>query len=154
MPPIDIDRLITEFTPIANDAGCELLHVEFQGGRLKVFLEHPEGVTLKHCQTVSREISAQLDVVDWGPSRYVLEVSSPGLDRKLYKAQDYERFQGERVRVTWRDPVDRRKQTVIGQIDRYEPEGGGSIALSETENEKQYNIALKDIELARLEPEL
>jgi len=153
MKPTDIERLEREFRPITDEIGCELAHVEYDGRRLQVFLDHPDGVTLEHCQTASREISALLDVIDWGPGRYVLEVSSPGLDRKLHKPADYERFEGETVRVTWRDPEDRRKQTVVGLMSRFERSAGGAIHLEEVEGKKEHNIALKDIESARLEPQ-
>src|SRR4051795_4542952 len=80
---------IAEITPeieaVAQAAGCELVHAELKGGVLRLFVDKPEGVTLADCEHVSRQVSALLDVLDFGPGRYVLEVSSPGLDRQLFK---------------------------------------------------------------------
>src|SRR6185369_3709461 len=78
-----IAELQPELEAIAESAGCELVHVEIKGGVLRLFLDKPEGITLADCEHVSKLASAYLDVVDFGKSRYVLEVSSPGLDRQL-----------------------------------------------------------------------
>ena len=105
---------IAEITPeieaVAQAAGCELVHAELKGGVLRLFVDKPEGVTLADCEHVSKLASAWLDVVDFGKSRYLLEVSSPGLDRLLVKARDYARFVGRKVRVTIEDPETRRKK--------------------------------------------
>ena len=94
-------ELRSEFAAVAQQAGCELVHAEYRGGTLRVFLDRPEGVTLGDCATVSKELSAVLDVADFGKGHYTLEVSSPGLDRQLYTPADYERFCGRLVRVTY-----------------------------------------------------
>ena len=90
--------------------GVELVEAELRGGgkarTLKIVIDKPEGVTHEDCANVSREISAILDVEDavsGGP--YTLEVSSPGLDRKLLKTEDYVRFTGSRVKLMTREPV-------------------------------------------------
>ena len=79
---------------VAARSGCELLEIETRDRLLRLVVDRPEGVTIDDCQAVGRQISALLDVEDFGDSRYTLEVSSPGLDRKLYGPRDYERFQG------------------------------------------------------------
>ena len=61
------------------------------------------------CELVSQQVGTILDVEDLVPGRYTLEVSSPGVERKLLKPQDYERFQGRKARITLRDAVDGRK---------------------------------------------
>jgi hypothetical protein len=89
----------------------------------------PAGVTHGDCELVSQQVGTILDVEDVVPGgRYTLEVSSPGVERKLLKPQDYERFQGKKARITLRDRVDGRRNwegTLAGLDD-------GSIAL-ETE---------------------
>ena len=75
-----------EIERIAEASGCELWHAEVKGGVLRLYLDKPEGVTLSDCEHVSKLVSAYLDVVDFGKSRYVLEVSSPGLDRHRGRA--------------------------------------------------------------------
>ena len=146
--------LEAELAEVAASAGCELLECEFAGGVLRLTLDRPGGVTLDDCQSVSKQASALLDVADFGPGRYVLEVSSPGLDRKLYGAPDYERFKGSQVRVTWRDPKTGRKQTVAGELTGLLEEEGGQVALVDSETGEEIRILLKNIELARLVPEL
>src|SRR4028119_2256248 len=95
----------------AEGAGGERVHAEVKGGALRLFLDKPEGITLSDCEHVSKQVSAYLDVVDFGKSRYVLEVSSPGLDRQLYKARDYERFVGRKGRGTLDDPETGKRET-------------------------------------------
>jgi ribosome maturation factor RimP len=147
-------ELETELAEVAASAGCQLLECEFVGGVLRLTLDRPGGVTLDDCQTVSKQVSALLDVADFGPGKYVLEVSSPGLDRKLYGPRDYERFAGRQVRITWRDPETGRKQTVVGDLTGLLPEDGAEVALVDSATGEEIRILLKYIELARLEPEL
>jgi ribosome maturation factor RimP len=91
-----------------------------------LFVDKPEGVTLADCQLVSKQVSALLDVLDFGNSRYVLEVSSPGLDRQLYRLQDYERFAGRLARVTYEDPETGKKKTEVARLRGLRPADGGS----------------------------
>ena len=108
------DRLSSEvreeIQAAAASSGCELVHVELRGGQLQVILDRPEGVTISDCEQVAKKLSAVLDVLDFGSSAYTLEVSSPGLDRKLYGPRDYKRFSGHLARFTWSDP-ERGKRT-------------------------------------------
>src|SRR5947208_5186919 len=73
---------------------------------LRIFIDNPNGVTHEDCANLSREVSTILDVEDAVPGgAYVLEVSSPGLDRKLVRPADYVRFSGSKVRIATREPV-------------------------------------------------
>src|SRR5512140_625102 len=90
---------------VAASQGLEVVEVELRGGgkarMLRIFIDKPSGVTHEDCANVSREVSTILDVEDAvGNGPYVLEVSSPGLDRKLFRPTDFERFQGSRVKLT------------------------------------------------------
>src|SRR5688572_18720905 len=88
-------ELVAELEQIAAAAGCQLENAEWKGGVLRLVLDRPEGgVGLTDCEQVSKQVSALLDVVDFGKNRYTLEVSSPGLDRQLYRPRDYARFTG------------------------------------------------------------
>ena len=147
-------QLLAEFAAVAARHGCEVLQAERHGNVLRVTLDHPEGVTLAHCEDVSREISPLLDVADYGAGRYVLEVSSPGLDRPLLRSADYERFQGHLVRVTRRDPQSGRKATLIGKLVSYRPEDEGRIVVEASDTGEASEIRLTDVESARLEIEL
>jgi len=94
--------------------GYELSDLELKlGGKngvLRLFIDQPGGVTLDDCEKVSRAVSALLDVEDPLPGHYDLEVSSPGLDRKLTKIEHFQRFTGETVKVQMRFPVEGRRR--------------------------------------------
>jgi ribosome maturation factor RimP len=147
-------ELLSEFEAVALDSGCELEHIEFKGDTLRLTLDRPEGVTLDHCQTVSRQISSLLDVSDFGNRRYLLEVSSPGLDRELRKPEDFERFRGSLIRVTWKEPEMANKKTIVARLENYRSDPDTSIEIVEAATQQRYTIYFKNIELVRLEPEL
>ncbi len=115
-----------ELAEIAAAQGCELLQVEFQAGTLRLILDREEGVRLEDCETVSKLASALLDVRNFGPGRYTLEVSSPGLDRQLYGPRDFARFVGRRVRVRFVDPATGKRATVVGRLAGVRRSGGRS----------------------------
>jgi ribosome maturation factor RimP len=147
-------ELMTEIAQIAESVGCELVNARFRGGVLQLILDHSEGVTLEHCQAVSKQTSAMLDVADWGPGRYTLEVTSPGLDRELVRPEDFRRFARSRIRVTWL-PSDG-KRTIVGTLEAAPAEdadGPGEIEVR-VSPEESYIIPLQSIQVARLEPEL
>lgn len=93
----------------ALERGLELVHVEFAGGArapiVRVFIDKPGGVTHEDCSEVSRHLGTVLDVEDFIPDTYTLEVSSPGLERGLYKLADYERFAGHLAKVKTRGAI-------------------------------------------------
>ena len=92
----------------------ELVHVEFLGnGRrptLRIYIDKPGGVNLTDCQKVSQHVSLLLDVEDFIPYHYVLEVSSPGLERPLFKEHDFQRFKGREARVMTVEEVESRRK--------------------------------------------
>ena len=106
-------ELVNLLEPTIEQLGYELSDLELNlGGRdvvVRVFIDKPDGVDLSDCEMVSRQLSAVLDVEDALPGHYTLEVSSPGLDRKLTKPAHFQRFTGETVRVKLRFPVDGRR---------------------------------------------
>lgn len=99
---------------VAQYEGLEVVEVEWRGsgrGLLRIFVDKPGGVLLDDCAEVSRQVSTILDAEDVVPGgAYQLEVSSPGLDRKLLKLADYQRFAGSRVKVKLKAPLDGRQQ--------------------------------------------
>lgn len=139
----------------AHSSGCTVVEADFRGDRLHIVLDRPEGITLQHCETVSKKISAFLDAVDFGPAQYVLEVSSPGLDRKLYGPDDYVRFAGRRAKVTWSDPAEG-KRTDRGRLTAMEPgaaAGEESIVLT-LDDGQALRVPLAEVAEARLEIEI
>jgi ribosome maturation factor RimP len=108
------EELTRLLEPTIEQLGYELADLELKlAGRdslVRVFIDKPEGVGLEDCETVSRQVSAVLDVEDPVPGHYVLEVSSPGLDRKLTKPAHYRRYVGDEVRVQLRFPIEGRRK--------------------------------------------
>ena len=108
--------------------GYELVDVEFaQQGLLRVYIDRPAGITIDDCEAVSRQLSHVLAVEDFDYSR--LEVSSPGLDRPLKKASDFERFAGCEVAVRLRAPLEGRRN--FEGVLTVEPEGRFGLELIE-----------------------
>src|SRR5437868_7918887 len=107
---LDVDRVREIAERVAASTGLEIVEVEMRGGgkarMLRIFIDKPGGVTHEDCANLSREVGTILDVEDAvvGGS-YTLEVSSPGLDRKLSRAADFERFVGSLVKLTTREPL-------------------------------------------------
>lgn len=154
--PVLALELEQEFRAVADGVGCELVHVGYHGNVLRVTLDHPDGVTHEHCASVARQLSALLDVDDFGTGRYVLEVSSPGLDRPLYRPEDWQRFVGSLIRVT---VVERRdgetsKCTLVGRLEAFDESDGGRAQVAEESTGSVRTISLIDVERARLEIEL
>ena len=103
MSKIDLDAVGSIVERVAAREELELVHWQLVGppGRslLRIYIDKPAGVTLDDCETVSKQVGLLLDVEDLIPSRYTLEVSSPGVERGLYKPADYSRFQGQRIKL-------------------------------------------------------
>jgi len=92
-----------------------------KGGMVRIFIDHPDGISLDDCEKVSLAVSAMLDIEDPVPGKYNLEVSSPGLDRKLTKVAHFQRFAGEVVKVQMRFPIEGRKRfrgTLVSSDDK------------------------------------
>ena len=111
--------LRTELATLVADEGLELLATEVVGAGpktvLRLIVDGPDGVNLDRCASVSRQASAMLDVENPIGHHYTLEVSSPGLDRKFYQQEDYDRFVGQRVAVRM-VPTYREHRTVVGEL--------------------------------------
>ncbi|RLA29091.1 MAG: ribosome maturation factor RimP [Gammaproteobacteria bacterium] len=103
------DELTKLIEPAIEQLGFELSDLELkiggQDGLVRVFIDKPDGITHENCVSVSRQVSAILDVEDPAAGNYSLEVSSPGLDRTLTKPAHFQRFKGEDVRVKLRFPI-------------------------------------------------
>jgi ribosome maturation factor RimP len=135
---------------VVESEGLELVEVELKGGGgqrlVRISIDKQSGVTHGDCELVSQQVSTILDVEDVLPGgRYTLEVSSPGVERKLRKPQDYERFQGKKAKITLRDAVDGRhtwEGTLAGFAD-------GAVAL-ETEPGQTLRFPLDQVQKANL----
>lgn len=147
------EKVRGEIERIAAESNCELLAIEGEGaGRhatLRLVLDKEGGVTIEDCERVSRDVAPLLDAEADIPGSYELEVSSPGLDRRLYSPEDAARFVGRRVRVRTTVAVEGarnfrgRLASVIS--DR--------LSVVDEESRRTYNFSFGDIRSARLEVE-
>jgi ribosome maturation factor RimP len=109
---------------VAESEGLEIVEVEVKGGGnnrlVRISIDKPSGVTHADCELISQQVGTILDIEDVVPGgRYTLEVSSPGVERKLVKPQDYARFQGKKAKITLKEPIDQ-KRTLEGTLAGFE----------------------------------
>jgi ribosome maturation factor RimP len=134
---------------IAASMGMEIVLLEIKGegnsSILRTYIDQPSGITLDDCERFSKRFSVALDVEDWIPFSYVMEISSPGVNRPLVKEADFQRFCGKNAKVRTRLPIEGQrslKGRLAGVIE-------GKLTL-EVSQEKRVVIALTDIEKASL----
>jgi ribosome maturation factor RimP len=150
---------------VASSSGLEVVEIELRGGgksrMLRVFLDKPAGVTHEDCAQFSREFGTILDVEDVVPGgSYVLEVSSPGLDRKLTRPADYERFTGSKVKLMTREPVNGNRH-FEGRLESFR-DGRLTLDVSEARRkhrpkddaQQKLEIEFANVEKANLVPEI
>lgn len=148
------DKISRTVEPPIEAEGYTLVDVELKGegkGRvLRLFIDKPgEGITLDDCQTVSKLLSPMLDVEGVVDGRYYLEVSSPGINRRIRKKADFERFAGSKVKIQMRSPINgRRKMT--GMIEGVE-KGDVIIRAEGSKTESVNRIPLAAIARANLQ---
>jgi ribosome maturation factor RimP len=146
---VDKERLFGLLEPAVAAMGFELADLDAHPGRrglLRLYIDRPGGVTLDDCQRVSEQIGALLDVEDPLPGSYVLEVSSPGFDRRLRTRAHFERFSGEQARIELKDALDGRRR-FTGRLAGIEDDA----VLIEVDGETR-RLPLNDIAVARLAP--
>jgi ribosome maturation factor RimP len=144
-----IDAIIERAT---SGEGLELVHWEMEGPRhnqtLRIFIDKEGGVTHSDCETVSHQVGALLDADDLIADQYMLEVSSPGVDRPLYKRTDYERFAGNKVKLKTQQPINGQRN-FRGRLIGIE----GETVKLEVENSGIIEIAFEQITKANIEYE-
>jgi ribosome maturation factor RimP len=169
---LDVDRVRAIADRVAASSGLEVLDVEFLGGgkarMLRVFLDKPAagndpmaGVTHEDCANFSREFGTILDVEDVMPGSYTLEVSSPGMDRKLVKPADFTRFTGSRMKLMTRQPVNNNRH-FEGRLESFQ-DGRLTLDLSVASHKsrkkmgdqagQKIEIDFANVEKANLVPE-
>lgn len=146
-----LERLQALIEPTITGLDCELVGCEIlgRGGEnlLRIYVDSEAGVTLETCERVSRQVSAVLDVEDPIRGRYVLEVSSPGSDRPLFKLAHYQRFIGRKIKLRLRI-AEQEQRNFKGELSAVE---GEQIVLKT--DEKTCRFAFANIEKANLVPE-
>jgi ribosome maturation factor RimP len=150
----DVAKKVAEIAGrVAASEGLEVVEVEWKGGgnnrMLRIYIDKPGGVSHADCETISHQVGTILDVEDVIPVRYTLEVSSPGLDRKLLKPDDYQRFSGKKAKVKLRAPIEGRS-SFVGRLAGFE-QGQASL---DVEGGGQIHFTPEDVLSARLVVEL
>lgn len=132
---LGVDALKTLFSPAISALGCRLWGIELMNpGRqplLRVFIDRANGVTIEDCEAVSRRLGALMDVEDMIAGKYTLEVSSPGMDRRLFELSQYEESVGEQVSVRLEQPFEGRRK-LVGVLQAVE---GDEIVLRVEDDE-------------------
>ena len=104
-----VDRIDKIADKAARENGVEFVHSEVVGNRrnrtVRIYIDKPEGVSIEDCSNVSRSVETVIDAEDFIPSAYVLEVSSPGLERPLFTLDDFERFAGKKAKLKTADAI-------------------------------------------------
>src|ERR1700730_7331265 len=170
---LDVERVREIADRVAASSGLEVVEVEILGGvkarMVRGVLDTPaagaeplSGVTHGDCANFSREFGTILDVEDVMPGSYTLEVSSPGLDRKLIKAADFNRFTGSRMKLTTRQPVDNNRH-FEGRLESFK-DGRLTLDLSVASHKsrkkmgaaagEKIEIEFANVEKANLVPEI
>ncbi len=141
------------FEPVIRSMGYELVGIEFQGstqhGTLRVYIDHENGIGVDDCVAISHQISAILDVEEPIQQGYDLEVSSPGINRPLFKAQDYEQYSGHSAKIKMAVPLNGRrnfKGVLQGVID--------SRSVQIMVDNEGYDLPISDIAKANLVDEI
>jgi len=133
------DRVQAIAERVAIDHGLELVHAEVAGPDnkpiVRIFIDKPNGVTHQDCSEVSLHVGTVLDVEDFIHASYTLEVSSPGIERGLYKLQDYERFTGSLAKMRTRKPLNGQRnfrgrlQGIDGENILFEDRTSGRVRI-------------------------
>ncbi len=153
--PVSLQRLIE---PVIAALGYELVGTEYlpQGKHslLRIYIDTPDGIKVEDCERVSHQVSGLLDVEDSIQGQYTLEVSSPGLDRLLFKIEHFDRFVGQQIKVRLKLPLNGQRNftgKLLGTLD-------GSVLMQVEAQEKsgeamqELVVSLEKIEAARLVP--
>ena len=148
------DKLFSLIEPVIQEEGLELVDLEYKkegkGWVLRVFIDGPQGISHNECVRVTRALEPVLEEEDPIPHGFVLEVSSPGLDRPLKKDRDFERVVGEKVEIKTFVPLVKNEKTLRGTLLGLAQD---SLRL-ELEDGSTINIPREKISRARLHFEL
>lgn len=146
------EALVQLLEPTIRSLGFELadleLHLSKGRGLLRIFIDREAGISLEDCELISRQVSGLLDIADPISGAYSLEVSSPGLDRRLVKPAHFDRFMGSEVVVKLRRLIDRRRRVKGILLSRTQD------TISVREGTLVHHFALQDVDTVRLVPHL
>lgn len=146
------ETLTALIAPVVDSMGYEFVGLEYsahgKNGLLRIYIDKQGGVLIEHCEQVSRQVSRLLDVENPIHHEYRLEVSSPGIERPLFTEAHFQRFQGERAKVSMKFPVEGQRNyvgTILSIVD-------GALVLSTDQGDISLNV--NDIKKAHLLAEI
>lgn len=166
---LELERVRGIAARITSSGGLELVDVEFRGGgksrMLRITIDKPAGVTHEDCANVSREVGTILDIEDAVPGPYLLEVTSPGLDRELSRPGEFRRFVGSLIRLTTREPINGSRHlegrlesahegSITLRLEHRQPRGKGKRQHQVAAEAPRVEIELANVEKANLVPEI
>jgi len=148
---MDLEAVRNAAERVARSLGLEIVDIEWKVGKqrfLRVYIDKPDGVSHRDCEAVSHQLSVILDVEDLVPGpAYILEVSSPGLDRKLTKPSEFERFAGRLARISTTEPFENQKffeGRLSGVIEgRVQIEVNGRVVALPIESIRKANLVVE-----------
>ena len=145
---IDVVERVKELVlPILDSLGLKLVDIEFiKEGKpvLRVYIYDPKGTSIKQCEIVSRRLEKLLDEEDLIPYSYILEISSPGINRQLKNKEEYEIFKGRNIKIVVKEPIDK-KNVFTGVLEGLED---NNVMIRD--NEEILKIDLENISKAKL----
>ena len=150
----DAKRLSALIQPLVDQEGAELVDLEVAGSRrrplVRVLVDRPGGIGVDDCARLSRLLESELEAAEAVPETYVLEVSSPGIDRPLRERRHYERSVGREIEVRLASPLDGRRR-IVGTLEAVKDAGDGSFTIAMVEaGGARWSLAERDIARARL----
>jgi ribosome maturation factor RimP len=153
-----IERVREILKPILDEVELKLVDVEFiTEGKpvLRIYIYNPEGTSLDDCEYISRRVGAILDIEDLIPYSYTLEVSSPGLDRKLKNKEEYEIFKGRDIKIVVKEPIEN-KHVLRGRLEGLKEDNViikeyRQVGKSEKLQDEDTSIPLDNITSAKLD---
>ena len=166
---LDLEQVREIAERVTSSSGLELVDVEFRGGgksrMLRITIDKPAGVTHEDCANVSREVGTILDIEDAVPGSYLLEVTSPGLDRELSRPVEFERFVGSLIRLTTREPVNGNRHLegrlesahqgrITLSLQHRQGKGKGKRQQQVAAEAPRVEVELANVEKANLVPEI
>ncbi|HAS51769.1 MAG TPA: ribosome maturation factor RimP [Gammaproteobacteria bacterium] len=149
----NVSTLKRILTAVVEAMGYEWVGMEFHPRRnnalLRIYIDNEAGITVDDCQRVSHQVSGVLDVEDLIAGQYTLEISSPGLDRPLFDAPQFERFAGSEVQLQLREMLNGRRKL----IGRLQGMCDGAVVIVDSEGQ-EWRAPLEQIDKARLVPQI
>ena len=144
------DELTGLIRPAVEGLNYELVGIEHlpmgKHSVLRIYIDSAEGITVEDCSRVSHQVSGVLDVEEPIKGQYTLEISSPGVDRPLFSAEQFARFVGSKVRLRLYHPLEGKRKIngVIEQVD------GEDITIRDSASEQHFQLQMDDIDKANI----